>query len=122
MVLIASSGQSEYGFYIDLEDVEVTYSVEITPESGRARSGRRRDDLWHEFNHYREVKINELHPQLSNSILDSTGIYPYSKRSEVETNFLSKNGLDALRVADSTKAHYYFLEEPDEISPDYLND
>lgn len=102
----------------------MTCSVEITSDDIRTVSGQRKDYLWHEFNHYREVKINELHPQFSKSILESTGIDPYSEKPEVEAEFLSKEGLDAVRVADSTEAHYYFLdEEPDMLSNlDYLDE
>jgi hypothetical protein len=119
---IGSSEHAEYGFYISLEDVASAYSFDITSENDRTDTGRRRDDLWHEFNSFRKVKLNDLHPKLSNRILETTGIYPYSEKPEVEADILSRNGYDAVRVADSTEAHYYFLgEEPEILSNlDYL--
>ncbi|MFQ3275227.1 MAG: hypothetical protein ACI9LV_000764 [Candidatus Nanohaloarchaea archaeon] len=111
MKAISRSEPSGYGFYIGIEDVESAYSADITLDDERTVTGRRKDPAWHEFNHYRKVRPDELHPQLSNRILYDSGLDPYSEKQEIKTEFLSEEGCKAIRVADSTEAHYYVLEE-----------
>lgn len=118
MSKISSRTGTGYGFYIGVEDVDASYSTRIYSDDPKPVLGRRKDPAWKDFEDYRELHINELHPQLSDRILFEFGLDPYSEKDEVDSEILTGDSCEAIRIADSTESHYLILEgrEPEIFS------
>jgi hypothetical protein len=115
---ISSKTGTGHGFYIGVEDVEASYSTRIYSHDPKPVLGRRKDPAWGEFEDYRDLGIDELHPGLSDRILYEFGLDPYSEKDEVDSEILARDSCEAIRVADTTESHYLVLEgsEPEIFS------